>query len=285
VKPVPGWPPHRVADGIVLAVTAEEGLLKHLTLTLAALSAATLATASAFAQEMPPRWGLGLGTVISANPYAGRGTRVTPFPLITYDSERLFFRGITGGVHLYENDWLELDGIVQARLDGFDADDLGVPELAENGINRDLLEDRDDSLDAGFTAEIEGRYGEIELRVLADVTGASEGFEASFEYGYPIELTKNLTLTPQAGVSWMSKDMTQYYYGTLDEEVARGVRLYRPDAAAIPEIGIGLEYQFAKRWMVIGNVSYKSLPSEIGDSPLLESDHSASVLIGVLRAF
>lgn len=248
---------------------------------------ATLATAPTLAEDEaePSGWGLGLGSVVSLDPYAGRGTRFVPVPLISYDGERFFFRGITGGVHLFDNDLLELDVIVGGDFSGMDAKDFGRRELARNGINRDLLDDRDDTVEAGFQLGLEGRFGEIELAVLADVLDASGGYKATAEYGYPIYISERFTLTPTVGVEWLSKDTADYYYGTLDAEVARGVVSYRPGSAAIPEVGLGVEYAFSERWMLMGNVSYQFLPTKITDSPLLDSKRSAQLMIGVVRAF
>jgi outer membrane protein len=235
--------------------------------------------------EENSQWGLGLGVVASDNAYAGRGARFTPIPVITYDSNRFFFQGIEGGVHLYKGDWAKLDVVAGARLDGINAEDFGANELAQNGINRDLLSDRDDSLDAGFKLSLEGRFGEVQLDLLADVLDKSGGVEAKFRYGYPWNLTERLQLTPYVGADFLSKDMTQYYYGTLDEEIARGVVSYKPDSAVIAGAGVGVQYLFGKRWMLIGDMSYKSLPDEIGNSPLVDADSSTRFLIAVIRAF
>jgi len=232
-----------------------------------------------------PRWGLGVGAVASDNAYAGRDARITALPVVTYDGERVFFRGIEGGVHLFRGDWARFDVIAGGRLDGIDAKDFGVNELAQNGINRNLLSDRDDSIDAGFRVGLNGRYGEVQLDLVADVLDKSGGFEGKLRYGYPLNLTESLTLTPYIGANYLSKDLTQYYYGILDEEIARGVVSYKPDSAVTASAGVGLQYRFAKRWLLIGDVAYKSLPDDISNSPLVDSDSSARLLIAVIRAF
>lgn len=254
---------------------------------LGCLVALTLATGPVLADDDDDgsRWGLGIGAVASANPYAGRGNRFIPLPLVTYDSERFFFRGITGGVHLFDNDLLSLDVIVQGDFDGIDADDFGRRELALNGIDRDLLDDRDDSIEAGFEIGLSGRFGEFDLELTTDVLDASGGYRAIAEYGYPIQIGERMTLTPNVGVSWLSADRADYYYGTLDTEVARGVAQYRPGSATIPRAGIDVEYLFSDKWLLLGGVSYERLPSKLADSPLLEKDYSARFMIGVVRAF
>lgn len=250
-----------------------------------ALLLSAFAVSPALADDDASRWGIGIGAVASANPYAGRGTRYIPLPIVTYDSERVFFRGVTGGLHLFDNGLLSIDLVAQGDFDGIDADDFGRRELALNGIDRDLLDDRDDSVEAGFDVGLQGRFGKFDLQFAADVLDASGGYRASVEYGYPIRIGARATLTPTAGLSWLSEDRADYYYGTLDTEVARGVTRYRPGSAVIPKVGLDLEYMFADKWLFLGSVSYESLPTKLGDSPLLESDHGGGLMIGVLRAF
>jgi outer membrane protein len=243
------------------------------------------AACSASADEGSSHWGLGLGAVVSDNPYAGREVRYRPFPLITYDSDRFFFEGITAGVHVLDTRALEIDFIVEANLDGMDAEDFGARELAANGVDRALLADRKDSADAGFEVSLSMRYGELKFQALADVLDASGGYEASATYGYSFELSERLELTPTIGAKWQSADRADYYYGILDEEVARGVPSYRPGSVVIPEVGLDLQYRLADRWMLLSNVKYRALPGKVEDSPLLDSGQSVRFFIGVLRMF
>lgn len=250
----------------------------------------TLSAAPAFAQDDDDdgegsQWGLGLGALASGNPYAGRGVRYLPLPIVTYDSKRIFFFGATGGVHLIDTGLLTVDAFVQGDFDGIDADEFGRRELALNGIDRDLLDDRDDSVEAGFAIGLSGRYGEFELELATDVLDASGGYRATAEYGYPIQITERLTLTPKIGASWWSEDRANYYFGTLDTEVARGVVDFRPGSATIATAGVELQYMFSDKWLLMASASYDKLPSKIGDSPLLEKDYGTGFLIGVVRAF
>lgn len=234
----------------------------------------------------PPRWGLGVGAIASDSPYAGEGRRINPIPLISYQGDRFFFQGITAGWRFIRSDALEVAAIAKPRLDGFDIDDLSKQKLAANGLDYRLLDDRDDSLDAGVTAKWSGMAGELEIELLADVTDTSGGQEFSIQYGYPLHLGQTM-VTPTAGVTWLSEDTANYYYGTLDTEVARGAVDYKPDAVTIPHIGVNLMHFLGNNWSVIVFLKYSILPDELKDSPLLEpdSDGVASVLIGVQRGF
>ena len=207
-------------------------------------------------------------------------------PLLSYEGERFFWRGIGGGAHLLKQDGFALDATLSARMDGIDRDDFGASELAERGIKRALLEDRDNGLDLGLAASWRGSFGQFELAIRNDVTGASKGYEASLKYGYPMQWG-GTRVTPHIGISQLSKKLANYYYGTLPEEVARGVACYQPGSAAVPRIGIDVMRPFAGRWMFIGNLSYKHLPSKISASPLVEKDKNGAVsaFFGVSRGF
>ncbi|MBA3929955.1 MAG: MipA/OmpV family protein [Xanthomonas sp.] len=234
----------------------------------------------------PPRWGVGLGAMIKDSPYAGEGTSVQPIPLVSYEGDRFYFRGITAGWRFIDTDSFELGAMGKLRFDGFKVDDLGRVELARNGIDYRLLEDRDMGIDLGLGMKWKGRGGELEMELLADATGTSKGQSLSLEYGYPITLGKG-QLTPKVGVTWQSKDLTNYYYGTLPEEIARGVVNYKPDAVTIPHVGVSYFRPLGEKWSVISFASYSSLPDEITDSPLLkpDTDGRASVFIGFSRGF
>lgn len=233
-----------------------------------------------------PRWGIGAGTAISGSVYAGEDTRITPFPLVSYQGERFFWRGISGGAHLMKGGAFDLDAIVSARMDGVDRDDFGQAELAARGIDRARLEDRDNGLDLGLAANWRGPMGALELEIKGDVSGASKGYEAGIKYAYPYQWGRT-RISPHVGVAHLSKKLANYYYGTLPGEVARGVVDYKPGSATIPRIGVDVMHPFAGRWAFIGNISYKKLPGKISDSPLVEKDKDGvvSAFIGVSRGF
>ena len=265
-------------------------MTKPLLCTLLLILAPALAAAQQPAGEdgAPSRspWGIGLGAVASQSPYAGEGTRVIPVPLLSYEGERFYLRGLTGGWRLVDTPALELGLIARARLDGVDIDDLDRGQLLRNGVDPDLLDDRKRGLDAGLEAEWSGVGGELQLELLTDVSGRSRGQEASLHYGYPMRAGGGL-LTPIVGATWWSSDLADYYYGTRPAEVARGVRDYRPGAVTIPHVGVSFLRPLGRTWSLVGSLRYSRLPGAIGDSPLVDpgTNHSASLFLGISRGF
>ena len=234
----------------------------------------------------PQGWQLGMAAAVFESPYAGEGTRVVPIPLVTYQGERFWFRGISAGWTVLNLGAFELSAVAKLRFDGFQVKDLGRKELARNGLDYRLLDDRDKALDVGVAMKWSGSAGEIEVELLADATDKSGGQEFSIQYGYPIELGQG-TLTPHIGATWQSKDMANYYYGTLPEEVARGVVDYKPGAVTTGHIGMSYFRPLGEKWTMMANVKYSSLPDEIKKSPFVEPDTDGTVgfFVGFSRAF
>ncbi|MGO1001149.1 MipA/OmpV family protein [Lysobacter sp. CA196] len=237
--------------------------------------------------DVPPsRWSVGIAAGVRTEVYAGEGNHSRVVPFAGYEGERFYWRGLDAGYHLLKRDGFVLDGFIAGRLDAMDADDFGAAALARRGIDRNLLEDRDDSIDAGLAASWRGAAGEVTLALKADIADKSGGYEADLSYNYPFQ-AGGMLFTPSVGVSVWSKDLANYYYGTLDEEIARGVVSYRPGSVAIPHAGIMLAKPFAKKWRFIANLSYQVLPDEIQDSPLVEdgTEGVGSVFMGLSRNF
>ena len=171
-------------------------------------SATTGSTGTA-AQTQGSPWALGVGAAVSSSVYAGEDTRITPFPLVSYEGERFFWRGISGGARLVKRPGFTLDATLSARMDGVDRDDFGEAELRARGVNRALLEDRDNALDLGLAAGWRGAAGSLEIEVKGDVTGASKGYEAGVKYAYPMQWGRT-RVAPSVSVSHLSKKLANY---------------------------------------------------------------------------
>jgi len=225
-------------------------------------------------------WSVGVAVAAADSPYVGEGARILPFPMFAYEGERLFLRGISGGVHLIDSGAFQIDALVSARLDGFDIDDLSASGLAANGLDAVLLDDRDHGLDAGIGAAWSGSFGRVRLQALADVTDTSGGHEIGLEYTYMLR-SGMWTILPSAGVRWMSKDLTNYYFGTQDAEVERGVPRYNPGSAVVPSLSVAATRPLGERWNFLGGFTYRLLPDELSDSPLLERNaHGVPSIFG-----
>lgn len=253
-------------------------------LVLLALPATAMAQDSA---TPAPRWAIGLGTAVIDSPYAGEGSRVRAFPLVSYDGERVFLRGVSGGVHLVDTGGFRLDAMLALRMQGFDIEDLGRDELLANGVDASLLDDRDDGLDAGLRASFGADWGSISLEGLHDVSDASDGYEVSLGYSYTWQFNRT-ALTANTGASLLSSDLAGYYYGLRASEVADGLIAYTPGSALLSRAGVTLTHWLgASDWQLLASAEIQFLPSELRDSPLLDPDSNRTgrLVLGLSRRF
>ena len=111
---------------------------------------------SAIADEIQPTikkstgFSVGLGLVGSTSLYIGEDIDLMPVPLLSYEGDRFFLRGLYGGMKFYKNELFTLNGIVNVNMNKLDVDDLNESELAQKKLSRTQLEDRDLSADVGL---------------------------------------------------------------------------------------------------------------------------------------
>ena len=89
---------------------------------------------------------------------------------------------------------------------------------------------------------------------------------------------------PNIGATWLSDDRANYYYGTLDAEVAKGVTQYHPESVVIPHVSLGASYNINANWRSSAVVTHKILPSKVSNSPLIDQAHQTSLFFGLSRS-
>ncbi|MDH4910077.1 MipA/OmpV family protein [Xanthomonas euvesicatoria] len=236
------------------------------------------------APEQARGWNLGIGVAALSRPYVEENARILPLPLAFYEGQRFYLRGQEAGLHLISRDAFTLDATVSARLDGIDADDFDRIKLATRGIDRNVLEDRKDGVDAGLSARLRTKAGDITASIRSDVSGASNGHEAALNYSYRLNAGA-YTLIPAVGLRYQSSQLADYYYGTHSGEVSRGVQPYLPGAYTAPELSLTLARPFGEKWSFLGSARVSRLPDEVSDSPLVDGNTNASIMLSVSRQF
>ena len=105
--------------------------------------AASACAGDAAAAEPPPRWTFGALAIERDAPYRGLDEDVLVVPLVRFEGERAYLRGLRGGIVAVREGGFEFGPFLQVRGDGYDAGDSGF--LAG-------MDDRRFSLDAGVAA-------------------------------------------------------------------------------------------------------------------------------------
>jgi len=194
-------------------------------------------------------------------------------PAIGYEGKTIFLRGLRFGAHLKTSPQLTADFLVQPRFAGFKSSDIAsIPSL----------EDRRDSLDAGFNMRIAlTKASAFRITALADVLSRSNGQEVDLRYEYLYRHGRT-RVTPWFGGQWLSSKLADYYYGTLSSEVAAGAPSYRPGAVVLPQFGVSIFAPVEQsKWTAFTLLAASLLPSRLSNSPLVDGDTSSIIVAGI----
>lgn len=241
--------------------------------------ALALVAAPAFAQDAPepqPRWTLGLLAIERDAPYRQLDEDLLVVPLVRFEGERFYLRGLRGGVVLARDGGFEFGAFVQGRGDGYEAADS--PYLAG-------MDDRDFSLDIGLAASwrVKG-VGQFEASLATDMLDRSGGQEAAVSWTGLVR-AGGWRLLPGVSVAWQSQDMVDYYYGVRPGEALVGRPAYAPGSAIVPELSLLATHPVGESWEFFARAGHAWLPSEITNSPLVDQDGRLSVIVGLGYTF
>lgn len=221
---------------------------------------------------------LGLSAGAAQSPYRETDPTVFPFPLISYDSDYLFFHGIKGGMHLWKDDVNQLDVFAAYDPRQFrpkDSDDRRMK----------LLDRRDSTAVAGVEYTLRTDFGHFNASVAGDVLDNSDGISANAAYLYPITLN-DWELVPKVGVRWDSKDQNKYYFGVSQRESQRsGLAAYDPQDSFTPYAELALRYHVTPAWTTFASARYEALPDEVKNSPMVDKDGVGLVSAGFSYKF
>ncbi|MFH1599244.1 MAG: MipA/OmpV family protein [Pseudomonadota bacterium] len=241
--------------------------------------ALALAAAPVLAQDGPqptPGWTLGVLAIERNAPYRQLDEGLLVVPLVRFEGERFYLRGLRGGVVLAEDGGFAFGAFAQVRGDGYKADDS--PFLAG-------MDDRDFSLDLGLAASwrVKG-VGQFEASLATDMLDRSGGQEAAVSWTGLVR-AGGWRLLPGVSVAWQSEDMIDYYYGVRPGEALVGRPVYSPGSAIIPEVSLLATHPVGERWEFFARAGHAWLPSEITNSPLVDQDGRLSVIVGLGYTF
>jgi outer membrane protein len=228
--------------------------------------------APAAESEPPPRWTFGAMAIQRDAPYRGYDEGLWGVPLLRFEGERAYVRGLRAGVVLAERGGFSFGPVAQLRTEGYDADKSDF--LAG-------MDDRDFSVDAGVAAAWrDDDVGQFELSAVTDVLDRSGGEE--LELGYTaLFRAGGFTFVPQLAVRWQDEDLVDYYYGVRPDEALPGRPEYHPGSALTPELSVLAQRPLSKRWTLFARVGHMWLPSEVRDSPIVDDAGRTTLALGV----
>ncbi|HDG1708959.1 TPA: MipA/OmpV family protein [Kluyvera ascorbata] len=242
------------------------------------LALGVLIATSATAVQAESKLTLGAGVGIVEHPYKQYDHDLYPVPVINYEGDNFWFRGLGGGYYLWN------DGTDQLSVMGYWSPMYFKPGDSDNSQLR-KLDKRKSTVMAGVSWMHHTQYGSLRTALSGDILDNSNGvvWDTAWVYRYT---NGGLTLTPGIGVEWNSENQNKYYYGVSHHEAAKsGLRSYDPSNSWNPYLELTANYRFANSWSVYGTARYTRLSDEITDSPMVDKSWTGLLSTGVTYTF
>jgi outer membrane scaffolding protein for murein synthesis (MipA/OmpV family) len=196
-------------------------------------------------------------------------------PFFYYQGERLFARGSSAGIHLLNNDLLQLDLLVAYRFDRLEAD-------ADDFFR--TVRDREQTLEGGLGITLKRDWGELQARFLSDTLDRHNGQAAELTYRYRWQ-TGRWLVSPFASYVYQDRDLNDYYYGVGESESRPDLPAYQAQADDAWRVGLNTSYRWRDNLYLYANAGLTRLSDTARDSPLTERDTTASTMVGLLYSF
>lgn len=220
-------------------------------------------------------WSLGAGFAFSTTPYKSYDNRFMGFPLIDYESDRLYIKGVGAGAYLFKNEMHEVSLGASYFAHEFRPSKTDAHELK-------TLDKRLSTMMANAAYSLTTDIGQFRFKASQDVLGKSDGFIADVHYRLPIIRTDIFGLYPGVGIDWASDKQNDYYYGVSHKEAARGtVRYYNAKNSFTPYVTLEAKYVISDRWEVFAGSKLEFFGNNIKDSPMVDSSYRVGVAAGV----
>ena len=222
---------------------------------------------------------LSAGGAAVSSEYRGVSAHAYPMPFVNWEDERFYVRGLGAGAYLWKSESTKLSAGLEYLPTHF------RPHDSDNAAMKQL-DKRYSSMLAFAACEYSSSdWGNLRLKVAADVLDNSGGFLADISYSKPVELGA-VVLTPAVGVCWTSADYNDYYYGVSVEESQRsGLAAYEADGGFSPFASLRVDFALSPHWGLYAIASAMLLSEEIRDSSMVDEDMKLGIGGGISYKF
>ncbi len=253
------------------------------------LAGLALPSAAAWAQTKPAAE----ASASETGGYVGVGINVAP----RYQGSDEFKTKATPG---FEYHWA--NGLFVGGTDGLVGYQLNATPQVQVGVALGLNEGRKASdsrylkgmgdVDRRGTVNLFAKATLAEQLVLstgmqcgAGKSGKGNLFNLGASYGF--SLAPAASMSVNVGATFANSGYMQDYFGvSAAQSSASGYKRYTPDSGLRDvTVGLGLQYQVSRDWMVITSLSSTTLSSAAKDSPLVRKATSQSAFVAVAYSF
>ena len=224
---------------------------------------------SVYADGVPEKdWGIAVGVRSAKIPYKAQDDSVQDFiPLMFYDGDIFFIRGLTGGIKLYNEDAWQFSLIGRYRY--FD-----IPSEFQNLV-------QGNALDAG---------GQVKYRINDDfetnfelMTDEDSRFHTNLDARYHWE-SGSWELFPYATLRYKSADFNDHYFGLdgfTDPDSPANVLNNKLGSAFDLTVGSEIRYHVTSNFYLLGRAQLTTLDSKTRDSITIENGTYGEIYLGI----
>lgn len=227
------------------------------------------------------KWSIGTGGIVRNSPFRGEKISAFPFPIIDYSSKNIFIRELKAGYHIRR---------VEDPYKGGLFFDTYLGARMRPGDSR-----RKFSVDAGLRGGYQHPFGALTAAITQDITGASNGKEASLSYSFTfLSKTKNDIVIPRITITWQDRKMSNYQWG-ISQEVTNKMIENREAVILSPytlnqsvlnySAGIVHIHKFGEHWNSLIGAQIAALDDKILLNPGIERQFDYSFLFGAAYTF
>ncbi|MFO3903862.1 MipA/OmpV family protein [Enterobacter hormaechei] len=224
------------------------------------------------------QWSVGAGVGVINSPYKQYDRDIYPVPVVTYEGDNFWFRGLGGGYYLWNDQTDKLSIMAYYDPTHFKPGDSDSYQLRQ-------LDKRKSTMMAGVSWVHNTEYGFLRTALAGDTLDNSNGYiwDLAWLYRYT---NGGLTLTPGIGLEYHSENYNDYYYGVSHKESRRsGLNSYDADDGWNPYLELTASYKFAPDWNVYATGRYNRLSDEVKDSPMVDKSWTGLMSVGLTYSF
>lgn len=221
------------------------------------------------ADDIPEKdWGIAIGFRSAKIPFSTDQDRVQDFvPLMFYDGDTFFIRGLSGGIKLYNNDNWQFSLLGRYRY--FD-----IPAEYQNMVRGDAVD---------FGGQLKYRFDEHLETNLELMSDGNSRYYSSLDTRYHWE-SGSLELFPYITLRYKTADFNDHYFG-LDgfTDPANPSTIFSNKIGSALDLTIGseLRYHVASNFYLIGRAQFTTLDDNTADSITIDSKTYGEIYLGI----
>ncbi|MCX6052044.1 MAG: MipA/OmpV family protein [Campylobacterales bacterium] len=219
----------------------------------------------------------GLADIAHTNMYKGADDKNIVVPLLFLKYGDFYFEGLSLGYTLYNANALKVHLEVSANMLGYESGESSYLQ----GMDK-----REIDIQTGFKVAYKtSQNSELSSKIAYDFFNIHGGFSADLKYSYDLFKNSKNIFTTYAGLEYLSKKKSDYYYGVRAYEANILRPMYTLGETLNHYFGVKNLYIFNQQWALLARAEYKNFDKDIYKSPIVEESYVFSGFVGVLYAW